>query len=259
MTPKHNKLFTNLLLDFCKDFDSDQIDNNIPCIFLPHTMPDYHKSEKKIFYIGRDTNRWGYIGELFNDYFSKKKLNEYLPDIADWMKDYGFLEYNNNHAFGFWTLVSKLHLKLKGVNQNTSISSTMGKKYKLLLNDFGWGNINSIEVPQSLQKRNTWKDIDLKKYQYTKNKSKKIDKLKHIIDAYSPDLIFIFNWQADEIEYLEGIEIENVIKFDSINNHLWLYHIKDSKTKIVWSAHPASIKFMKLNIDKMVNSIISIL
>lgn len=258
-------IFKELLENFCQNFDRTKIDENIPSVFVPHVMSGYEESPKKIFYIGRDTNGWGSLDGTFKEYFDKNKMGEYLPDTAEWLEELGFLDYNKNKAGGFWTLVVRLHLKLKGVNAAVSVSSGIPEYTKAYLNDIGWGNTNSIEVQESLKKRKyslddsktVWDVIDKSKYWYTKQLSNKIDKLKYIIDCFAPDYIFIFNWGTDDKMYLEGIEIESMKEYKEVNNHLWVYHLKNSNTKIIWTVHPNSLKFQSMNVDELVEILIN--
>lgn len=253
-------LFDELLKNFCQDFDRSNIDENIPNIFIPHTMYDYENAPIKIFYIGRDTNRWGKLSVLFTEYFDKNNLLDYLPSIAEWMNELGFLEYNKNNAGGFWTLAMRLHLKLKGINEIVPISENIPESMKKYLNDFGWGNINSIETMDSLSKRkyeldnskSVWQIIDKAKYLYTKQRSEKLDKLKYIVDTYAPDFVFIFNWSADEKKYLEGLEVAKLKKHEESKVGLWEYSFKGVNTKLIWTEHPGRLRYNKMNLNELV-------
>ena len=123
--------------------------------------------------------------------------------------------------------------------------------------------LSIIEVKESLQKRElssdsskkVWDVLDKSKYWYTKQLSNKFDRLKHIIDCFSPDYIFIFNWSNCD-NYLEGIEIECMTEYKEVNNHLRVYDLKDSSTKTIWTAHPNNLKFQSMNIDELVEVLI---
>ncbi len=249
-------VFDPLLRQFCQDTEQIQIDENFSSIFLPHTMSGYDKADKKIFYFGRDTNGWlptKYLMQNFKD----QRLDKYIDETSSWINDYGFLDYNKNSAYGFWTLSMKLHLKLKGITDNIRIDKTFyDHEYIDLLNDFGYGNTNAIEVQKSLQNQGIWQTLDKSKYWQVKEKSKIFDKLIHTIKAYHPDLVFIFNWACDEKLFLEGLNYINE-KLDLINNQFWVYTLNDTKTKIVWTIHPRTLSFNGYNTDKLIDTILN--
>lgn len=248
------EIFKPLLREFCEQTKRIDIDPDFPSIFLPHTMNNYDLAKKKIFYFGRDTYGHTATKDLMEKYDSDN-IEEYIQEMSEWINEYGFLEYNNNLAYGFWTLAMKLHLRLKGIIEDVSISPNMPSHLQPMIDDFGWGNTNAIEVQKTLQKRGLWEALDKEKYWKVKEASKKFDKLEYTLRLFDPDIVFIFNWETDENIFLEGLNYD-IEKFDDlVNGHFWIITLKDYKTKIVWTVHPNNLMFQGLNIDNLIDII----
>jgi len=249
------EIYKPLLEQFCNDTKEIEIGDTFSSIFLPHTMTGYDNSERKIFYFGQDTFGWTQTKDLLLKH-KDNKLQDYITETSEWINDNGYLDYNNYKSFGFWTLVAKLHLRLKGITEVNGIGNSFYDDDNLeLLNDFGYGNTNSIEIKESLIKQRKWESLDQSKYWLIKEKSKIFDKLKYTIQVYNPDLIFIFNWSCDDKAFLEGLEYE-IEKLDLINNHFWIINIPKSKTKIIWTVHPNNLMFQGFNVDQLIETII---
>lgn len=248
------QIFEPLLKEFCMDTQSINLSPYNTTIFLPHVMSDYNKAKQKIFYFGRDTYGWLKTEVLMNR-FTDSELDLYADDTTSWINKYGFLEFNKNSSSGFWTLAMKLHLRLKGISGEVKISSNILEEHKLLLNDFGYGNLNSFEVPETLVKQGVWDCIDQAKYWEIKNKSRIFDKLKYTIESYNPELIFVFNWKADESLFLEGLEY-TVEKLGHINNQFYIYYFPKTKTRLIWTVHPNNLRYQGCNVDNLINIIL---
>lgn len=259
MTTRHSakSIFDPLLRQFCQDTEQTEIDENFSSIFLPHTMSGYDNADKRIFYFGRDTNGWLATKKLMQN-FKDQQLDKYIDDTSSWINDYGFLDYNKNAAYGFWTLAMKLHLRLKGITDHISIDKTFYDHDHIdLLNDFGYGNTNAIEVQKSLQNQGIWETLDKSKYWQVKEKSKIFDKLIHTIKVYQPDLVFIFNWACDEKLFLDGLNYTEE-KLDLVNNQFWIYTLHDTNTKVVWTVHPRTLPFNGYNTDELIDAILNV-
>ncbi len=249
------EIYKPLLEQFCNDTKNIDIGDTFPSIFLPHVMTEYYSANRKIFYFGQDTSGWTDTKELMKKH-TDNVLHEYISETSEWLNDNGYLDYNEYKAFGFWTLVAKLHLRMKGITEINGIGPDFYDDDNLeLLNDFGYGNTNSIEIKESLIRRKKWEEIDQSKYWIIKEKSKIFDKLKFTIEIYKPDLIFIFNWGCDDKLFLEGLLYE-IEKYDLVNNHFWVVTLLDTKTKIIWTVHPNNLKFQGYNVDQLIDTII---
>ncbi|HEY4788698.1 MAG TPA: hypothetical protein VIH57_21755 [Bacteroidales bacterium] len=256
-TTNVRQIFEPLLRDFCESTKNIDIDDNFSSVFLPHTMDKYNKSKTKIFYFGRDTYGWTPTSKLMQAYSSNNLLS-YFEESGKWARNFGFLDYNNNKASGFWTIAIRLHLRIKGFTENLKISENLPEKYYDHINDFGWGNTNSIEVPKSLENQDIWETLDKDKYWAIKQKSKIFDKLVYTINAYKPDLIFIFNWDCNEKEFLDGLDYQKQ-EHDLISWYLHSYILSKTKTKIIWTVHPTYARFLGYGADSIIDEIIEYL
>lgn len=251
------RLFLPLLQQFCQETKDVDIGGDFSTIFLPHTMSGYAEAKRKIFYFGRDTYGWNSTS-LLMDCFKKNNLNQYISQTEEWINNNGFLEYNNNSPYGFWSLAMRLHLRLKGCNDYANISSDIDDEHLSLLNDFGYGNTNSIEVKDTLKKRKRWDILDKEKYWKVKANSAIFDKLSQTIDAYSPDLVFVFNWATEEAEFLEGLDYSEQ-RCNLINNHFIKYTLHSTNTTVIWTVHPNNLRFQGYNVDDLIESIVATL
>lgn len=253
-TTNIEQVFEPLLRQYCKATKPIEIDEDFSSVFIPHTMSDYSNADRKIFYFGRDTYGWTPTSELTKAY-SDNNLSSYIEATSKWANDFGFLNYNKNKSSGFWTLAIRLHLRLKGFTENLWISESLPKEYYNHINDFGWGNTNAIEVPQSLKNQGIWETLYKEKYWAIKEQSKIFDKLIHTIKLYKPDLVFIFNWDCDEKLFLEGLDYQEQ-KWDLIDNHFWTYFLPETNTKIIWTIHPTRARFLGYSADNIIDEIL---
>lgn len=237
---KQQQIFEPLLRQFEKASSELPIRKQIAHLFIPTVGPNYFEASRKVFYIGRDSNEWD-VGDL-EDYISRNCVDEYLENSTEFINDQGYLHYNKNKSSGFWSAVIRLHLRMKGITDYVKVSLDMPDEYKDLLFDFGYGNTNSIEVPKTLMNHGIWNSLDTSQYFQLKSHSRHLDKMIHILDAFDPDMVFIFNWDCNEAEYLEGLEYE-IRKLPHINNKCWGITLHNRRTKIIWTAHPGSMLF----------------
>jgi len=129
----------------------------------------------------------------------------------------------------------------------------------LLLNEIGWGNINSIVKPSTLKKLKKWDNLDKNIYYDIKEKSRSFDSIKFILDIYEPDFLFIFNWndekEEDVFRDLKPIWNESEHKEGLIST----YNFKEYKTKIIWCPHPNNLKYKSLSFEDLIRKIVKVI
>lgn len=219
--------------------------------FIPYTMPLYSKSKLKIFYIGRDTYWWctyqvlesAYNNSLLSDYMNANKNCIDVNKMLSW----------KNKAGAFWTFVCKLHLLIRTGKYYDDITNITPKdeEYKLL-EEIGYGNLYSIETQETLNKeeRGVLRNIsDIEKYHKICNAAQSFEKLKSIIEAYNPDVIFIMTW-LDRDSFFEGTDYEWQKNYYN-DKYRAVYLSKTYKAKIIWTLHPRRFSFLKTNIHEM--------
>jgi hypothetical protein len=73
-----------------------------------------------------------------------------------------------------------------------------------------------------------------------KEKSRIFDCLLHTIQAYRPDLVFIFDWSSNYQQFLEGLEY-TIEKRNVLNGYFFVINLKNYPTRIIWTIHPRSL------------------
>ena len=240
--------FRPLLEDFCKsvsDVDAELVPYGA---FLPHVFStSSYKADKKIFYLGRDTYGWLRFDRMMSLY-KEGKLWKYLNEVTYEVDADKALEWKNA-AGAFWPFVLKLHIYIRtGKYVEDLMALEEDSDERLSLNEIGYGNMNSMELLQSLKDEDAYVDEEV--YSKVKELSAPLDRIKHILDAYSPDFIFIFNWvEADEI--FEGLNV-TWHERHYIDDKLAVYTIEGYDTKIIWSSHPHRFSYLGENTESMV-------
>ena len=212
-------------------------------LFLSHPLPDYGRTGPKVFYIGRDTKGWHNYTEMMNLFRTGK--------IIDYLKQYWPTNSREMMAWGdrmtFWTVVFKLHIYLNHNGICHPKIQDYSDEEKKCLTSLGFGNMNCVEVPQTLQKikndkqENYWGLIDRGKYREFKSKSRRFDRLKLILDLYEPDVVYIFSWPLDKI-FMDGLEL---VEDGSLHedHKRRVFNVKGYKTKIIQTSHPTYFLF----------------
>jgi hypothetical protein len=250
---KQEEIYEPLLREFCSEIKQYYKKINISGLFLANSMPKYEESNNKFFYIGQDTYWWTDFNMMIEQCTSNR-VKEYINENNKWLTPKNIISQSSNNAGSFWTMVIRLHIFLK-TNELVNVNKLSNEQINLL-NSIGWGNLNSIEVPKTLQNEERWNEIDKNYYRDIKNRSGKFDKLKLILDIYDPDILFVFNWCDDNKfeQVSEGLELE-CNEETYIQNILATYRIKDRKTKIIWSSHPNKLKYEETNINNIIEII----
>lgn len=243
--------YQEVLATFCHDIISD---NRIPeseleGIFapcIPHVFKGYDKSPMKIFYLGKETYGWRKMHELLECY-RHNRLEEYLDKNNNVIGSHkAMIEYSNN-KFNFWTFVIKLHIRLR-TGEIIDDVNTLSDEQKVLLDEIGYGNVNSIETSQS--NGIDWTKTRQETYDLVKQYSRKIDSLKILLDTYKPDLIVISYWdECDDI--FEDLKTKHLSQY-YINNLRAIHTIEGYPTKILWTSHPHRYSFLGYNITSAI-------
>ena len=221
-------------------------------LFVPYVFPNYRNAPLKIFYVGRDTYYWKEIG-LMLDAFDNGNLESYLLENASAVDLETRLNWGNSSG-AYWSFVNKLHLYIR-TGQIKDLNN-LSTEDKAILQEVGYGNVNCLELDQTLLKiynQEGWPidDIDFNKLNLLRERSRVFDNISHIINAYSPDVVIILNWDNYADYYLEGTDFiwQKDLNIDSIQA---VYLSEKSKTKVIWSSHPTRFKFLGENQENMV-------
>ena len=158
-------------------------------------FPNYGTAALKIFYVGRDTYYW--VPNSHRNGFlrcvEERRLDDYLRENANTVTPERTLEWANNSG-SFWTLATKLQIYLLTGELPGDVRQLTAEQ-KHCISQLGYGNMNAIEVRESLANEGTWDDItDVETYHRLKALAHPIECLKPLLEAHHPDVIFIFNW-----------------------------------------------------------------
>ena len=239
--------FLPLVEEFCKTVveigEEAHPENGL---FIPYTFENYKSAPKKIFYVGRDTAGWVKFDEMIRD-FHRGELSCYLDKNSNVVTAQGNNQdgtdehslrdnWNKNNKWTFWTYCQKLHLYITKGYFGVDITRLTDEDYQVI-EQMGYGNLNSIEHDKGQKSMGVWSKIaDKEKFHQLRLASRKLDRIKHILDAYSPDLIIILNWE-ERPDVFEGIK-ETWLKEYYIDKLRAVYTIEGYDTKILWSNHP---------------------
>lgn len=242
-----------ILEQFIKENKQLYVESGYPWgLFIPYVFPNYKNASLKIFYVGRDTYYWtkrDVMLESFdrNDlerYFSENASAVYLDKCIKW----------GNGSGAFWSFVNKLHLYIR--TGEIKDLNFLSEDDKAILQEVGYGNINSMELNQTLLNNEGWsvEDFDFDKLYSLRVQSKMFDKISHIINAYHPDVVIILNWDNYADYYLDEFDFiwqKNLY----IDSKQAVYLSDETKTKVIWSSHPNRFKFLGENQESMVRQL----
>jgi len=250
----NKEYYLPILKEFCKKTMSLYECGYPQGPFIPYTMPKYKSAPIKIMYVGRDTWEWTRYNVL-DEAFKKDCLEDYLKANASNVYVEKMLEWRNNSG-AFWTFANKLHLLIRTGNLVDDLAD-LSDVQKNILKEVGYGNLNSIEIPETIKKRKdvfeddkyVWDLINnVEQYNAIRKASKPFETLKSMIDAYHPDYVFVLTW-IEKGDFFEGLEKEYEWKSNFFSEDIdekkyrAVYTSNNYKTKVIWSLHPNSLKF----------------
>ena len=213
-------------------------------LFIPHVFDDYYSAKTKVFFIGQDTYGWS---ELEKTYALSEK--DYLVENNKWPESIDVtLEWTNPYTF--WNFVNRLQLAFNGEKYDSlqNLSSSQRK----ILNQLGWGNIYSLEIPETIAKYGEEfnRSFDHSIYSDLSKRTQDISKLKNVIAAFHPDYVVILAWKYVEDWYLEGLDAHFIAE-ESIDNLLSIYKL-NSGTKVLWTYHPQALCRKSQDLDDLI-------
>ena len=211
--------------------------------FVPHGLENYGQAPLKVFYCGRDTYYW-----LPQELLTPDTILHYLSKNESVITPELMLSAKNNLS-NFWPFVIQLHLYLR-TGEMVDDLTRLSPDQMQIAREVGYGNLHSIELKQTLINEGSWKGINTTDYNLLVQKSKSLDKLKYILDAYEPDIVFIFSWE-NYMEFFNGLAYENVASWYEEDLRS-VFTIKGYRTKVIWTSHPRRFPFLKKDSKGMV-------
>lgn len=227
---------------------------------LPYVYPCYGVHEQRYFYIGRDTYEWDLGGgNGFGDFFEKYDANDlggYLCKNCEALSTEKRVSGWSGYTGSFWYVVNMLHLRLR--YGEIVDMKTLSPKMIEVLNEIGYGNLNSIELPVTLQKQGYWGDIDEEKYWKIKKFAEKhIDCYNLIHDVFSPSVSIIMTWTGNENNYFRDMDYKKLA--DETNGKLkvsvYLVTRNGHRSIVIWTYHPRYLPRIKVSCECFVEHI----
>lgn len=214
--------------------------------FIPYVMPNYANAPIKILYVGRDTFYWEPFETLQKAYY-EGNLGNYLDSNTRCVTTEKMLEWKNN-AGSFWNMVNKLHLLIRTGKYISDITA-IGEEEKILLEEIGYGNLYSIELPQTISKR--WGSVFQQKQEYWElcKAATPFVSLKSMIEAYDPDYVFVFSW-IDKDDFFEETDFTWQKEWYK-DGFRAVYTSKQHHAKVIWTMHPNRFKFCQTSVEEM--------
>lgn len=218
---------------------------------LPFVYPKYWESKMRIFYIGRDTYGWGAGDGNFSYFFCKydeRDFGGYMDKNSSVLRTESRIGEWAGCTGSFWHVVNLLHLRIRF--GRIADLNNLSVEEKDALDEIGYGNLNSIEIPQTLQKEGCWERIDKDKYWAIKNASNKfLDKYKLLLDAYAPQISIITSWSGDEASYFEGLRYERIVDETEGKLKVWVYKVSNGNQDsiVIWTCHPSYLPRISVN------------
>jgi hypothetical protein len=244
----NKQYYLPLLKDFCdKTFSLyEGVYDQGP--FIPYVMSNYCNAPTKIMYIGRDTYYWEPFETLRKAYLDEN-LDNYLEANIRCVTTDKMLAWKNNSG-SFFNMIDKLHLLLRTGKYFSDIT-TIATAEKELLEEIGYGNLYSIEIPQTITKRYENDNYrPPKEYWEICDAAKPFETLKSMIEAYSPDYIFIFSWIDKEDDFFEGTDYTQQKEWYE-DGFRAVYTSKQYHAKVIWTLHPNRFKFLQTSAEEM--------
>jgi len=244
----NKQYYLPLLNDFCNKTISlyEEVYDQGP--FIPYVMPKYNDAPIKIMYVGRDTYSWEPFKTLHKA-FIEGNLAKYLDANIRCVTIEKMLKWKNNSG-SFFNMIEKLHLLLR-TGKYVSDITTIGEKERIILDEIGYGNLFSIEIPPTIKKR--YDDSTYcppKEYWEICDAAKPFETLKSMIEAYNPDCVFVFSWIDKEDDFFEGTDYSQQKELYE-NGFRAVYTSKQYHTKVIWTLHPNRFSFLRTSVEEM--------
>lgn len=222
-------------------------------LFVPYGFSQYYNGNPKIFYVGIDTYYWSNKSTDLLKAYNTQDYTHYLcvnDATVTAERLLGEWAYNKGP---FWEFICKMQIYIRtGILKSTDELRSLTKHEENILHEIGYGNMNAIEIPRTLQKEGYWDSISQNDYWQMVNSAKSIfQPIKNILDSYNPDIIILLGSEESDEYLFDGLTYHHKKKFD---DDKWrkLYTVDGSRVKIIKTYHTNVFKYKGTNNDEMV-------
>lgn len=244
----NKQYYLPLLKDFCNKTISLYEEAYDQGPFIPYVMQNYNDAPTKIMYVGRDTYYWEPF-ETLHKAFIEGDLGKYLDANIRCVTTDTMLKWKNNSG-SFFNTIEKLHLLLRTGKYFSDITA-IEENEKSIIEEIGYGNLFSVEIPSTIKKRyedSTYRPP--KEYWEICNAAKPFETLKSMIEAYNPDCVFVFSWIDKEDDFFYGTDYTQRKELYE-DGFRAVYTSKQYHTKVIWTLHPNRFSFLRTSVEEM--------
>lgn len=248
------------IFDIGVKYNQEDIPSNMPSVFIPGCGSMYKFQNKKILYIGKDTNGWDNFKEdlkIYRDIDKRENLTKDITNRATNRIENGcHIKWWRGGTSGFWDFIFKLQTKINKLDIE-KINEEALKSNDIITQSFAWGNCNIFQklVSDNIKDSSIYNEVNEKVTQESRFRI-----LKYMIDSFKPDIIIILNWKEDVSFIGECInkktyvgDISKDIEKDK-KVKIEYYHLKDGQ-HVFWTYHPTGIRRCGETIDKWVDAL----
>lgn len=253
------------ILDSGIKFKSEDIPKDIPNVFIPGYGKDYNNQNKKILYIGKDTNGWDCFRESLEMYRIKGNEDIVIRNIINRASDHieaeRHIEWWNNGKSQFWDFIFKLQMKINKIDIEKINKDFLCGNNKTT-QGFAWGNCNILQqnIPKDIRKNIIYKEMRkiVDKEQIISEDRFKI--LQAMLESFNPDIIVILNWQ-EGISFIGEYIGEKKTYIDDISDNkkedknikIEYYRLKSGQ-RVFWTYHPRGM-ISRGGVNRWVNAL----
>ena len=200
-----------LVQKFCRELDGQDLEglDHMPQPFLPLFGTGYETSSLRLLIMGQDTKGWGQCNRFIAQEMENPGVE--IIGIFEEIENRNFTRWGRN-THSFWGFAMALLAGLHGVPNWNALKYG---EHKDILGSFAWANANAVELWGSLLKHTH--GVPWKTWQVVRNAGAHFNRLSHILNTMSPDVVLItcktFNkaelffdldWQESDIS-TEGV------------------------------------------------------
>jgi len=236
MRDKYIAHYKPIVQEFCREMESGGYADldKLPQPFLPLFGEGFERSSLRLAIVGRDTRGWGKNGLGMKDFIEREiaEPGSRMREMFDAIDSREFTGWGpTRHQF--WGFAMTLLATIHGVKNWNVMKHGACKE---ILRSFAWGNANAVEVWKSTPHRS---GVTFQTWQAAYNAGTKFNRISHLVEVLSPNVIIITWKEMNPKTYFEGIAFEKVDSENSVVH----YRFPNEEIDIFHCPHPNNLRF----------------